>query len=198
MLPLSRTILTLARPRWNYHRVQRKPYPRPTVLWSVSIETKARRSLWNDVNVCELMNDIPFVLLWHCEWSTTISRGFYWLHNVHISSIDTINRLLCCSGIVAGGGRIDKPILKAGRSYHKFKAKRKSWPKVRGVAMNVSLSSLVRLRWMFACFSSPWTIPSVVVTINTSVNRRLSADMLHLVARLVLLLPDERVVYVVQ
>ncbi|CAF5121032.1 unnamed protein product, partial [Rotaria magnacalcarata] len=38
--------------------------------------------------------------------------------------------------IVAGGGRIDKPILKAGRSYHKFKAKRKSWPKVRGVAMN--------------------------------------------------------------
>ncbi len=41
-------------------------------------------------------------------------------------------------GIVAGGGRIDKPILKAGRSYHKFKAKRKSWPKVRGVAMNVS------------------------------------------------------------
>jgi len=39
-------------------------------------------------------------------------------------------------GIVAGGGRIDKPILKAGRSYHKFKAKRKSWPKVRGVAMN--------------------------------------------------------------
>jgi len=39
-------------------------------------------------------------------------------------------------GIVAGGGRIDKPILKAGRNYHKFKAKRKSWPKVRGVAMN--------------------------------------------------------------
>jgi len=42
-------------------------------------------------------------------------------------------------GIVAGGGRIDKPILKAGRSYHKFKAKRKSWPKVRGVAMNVCI-----------------------------------------------------------
>lgn len=27
-------------------------------------------------------------------------------------------------GIVAGGGRIDKPLLKAGRAYHKFKAKR--------------------------------------------------------------------------
>ncbi len=27
-------------------------------------------------------------------------------------------------GIVAGGGRIDKPMLKAGRAYHKYKAKR--------------------------------------------------------------------------
>jgi len=42
------------------------------------------------------------------------------------------------AGIVAGGGRIDKPILKAGRAYHKYKAKRNCWPKVRGVAMNVS------------------------------------------------------------
>jgi large subunit ribosomal protein L8e len=39
-------------------------------------------------------------------------------------------------GIVAGGGRIDKPLLKAGRAYHKYKAKRNSWPKTRGVAMN--------------------------------------------------------------
>merc|ERR1712198_771431 len=39
-------------------------------------------------------------------------------------------------GIVAGGGRIDKPILKAGRAYHKYRVKRNSWPKVRGVAMN--------------------------------------------------------------
>lgn len=41
-------------------------------------------------------------------------------------------------GIVAGGGRIDKPLLKAGRAYHKYKVKRNCWPKVRGVAMNVS------------------------------------------------------------
>lgn len=33
-------------------------------------------------------------------------------------------------GIVAGGGRIDKPILKAGRAYHKYKVKRNCWPKV--------------------------------------------------------------------
>jgi len=39
-------------------------------------------------------------------------------------------------GIVAGGGRIDKPIMKAGRAYWKFKSKRNSWPTVRGVAMN--------------------------------------------------------------
>jgi large subunit ribosomal protein L8e len=39
-------------------------------------------------------------------------------------------------GIVAGGGRIDKPLLKAGRAYHKYKVKRNSWPKTRGVAMN--------------------------------------------------------------
>merc|ERR1712108_31867 len=39
-------------------------------------------------------------------------------------------------GIVAGGGRIDKPILKAGRAYHKYKVKRNSWPKGRVVAMN--------------------------------------------------------------
>lgn len=45
-------------------------------------------------------------------------------------------------GIVAGGGRIDKPILKAGRAYHKYKAKRNCWPRVRGVAMNVSPFSI--------------------------------------------------------
>eukprot|EP00742_Colponemidia_sp_Colp-10_P000004 GILJ01000005.1.p1 GENE.GILJ01000005.1~~GILJ01000005.1.p1 ORF type:complete len:259 (-),score=27.56 GILJ01000005.1:133-909(-) len=39
-------------------------------------------------------------------------------------------------GIVAGGGRIDKPMLKAGNAYHKYKAKRNCWPYVRGVAMN--------------------------------------------------------------
>lgn len=39
-------------------------------------------------------------------------------------------------GLVSGGGRIDKPMLKAGRAYHKYKAKRNCWPKVRGVAMN--------------------------------------------------------------
>jgi ribosomal protein L2 len=39
-------------------------------------------------------------------------------------------------GQVAGGGRTEKPLLTAGKAYHKYKAKRNSWPKVRGVAMN--------------------------------------------------------------
>jgi len=39
-------------------------------------------------------------------------------------------------GNVAGGGRMDKPLLKAGRAYHKYRVKRNEWPKVRGVAMN--------------------------------------------------------------
>ncbi|KAH7814850.1 putative 60S ribosomal protein L2 [Monocercomonoides exilis] len=39
-------------------------------------------------------------------------------------------------GIVAGGGRNEKPIMKAGVCYHKYKAKRRGWPAVRGVAMN--------------------------------------------------------------
>ncbi|KAJ6989616.1 60S ribosomal protein L8-1 [Populus alba x Populus x berolinensis] len=39
-------------------------------------------------------------------------------------------------GQVAGGGRTEKPMLKAGNAYHKFRVKRNCWPKVRGVAMN--------------------------------------------------------------
>jgi len=39
-------------------------------------------------------------------------------------------------GIVAGGGRMDKPLLKAGRAYHKYSVKRNCWPKIRGVAKN--------------------------------------------------------------
>jgi len=48
--------------------------------------------------------------------------------------LQSINRAMV--GLVAGGGRTDKPIMKAGRAYFKYKAKRNCWPKVRGVAMN--------------------------------------------------------------
>lgn len=39
-------------------------------------------------------------------------------------------------GQVAGGGRTEKPLLKAGRAYHKYRVKRNCWPIVRGVSMN--------------------------------------------------------------
>jgi len=39
-------------------------------------------------------------------------------------------------GVVAGGGRIDKPLLKAGRAYHKAKARSGHSVRTRGVAMN--------------------------------------------------------------
>lgn len=39
-------------------------------------------------------------------------------------------------GVVAGGGRKEKPFTKAGKKYHAMKPKAIAWPKVRGVAMN--------------------------------------------------------------
>uniref|UniRef100_A0A2K5ZR14 Large ribosomal subunit protein uL2 n=1 Tax=Mandrillus leucophaeus TaxID=9568 RepID=A0A2K5ZR14_MANLE len=41
--------------------------------------------------------------------------------------ISSANRAVV--GVVAGGGRTDKPILKAGRAYYKYKAKRNCWPR---------------------------------------------------------------------
>ncbi|WP_436935285.1 50S ribosomal protein L2 [Halovenus marina] len=39
-------------------------------------------------------------------------------------------------GVVAGGGRTEKPMVKAGNKYHKVKGRGTVWPRVRGVAMN--------------------------------------------------------------
>ena len=39
-------------------------------------------------------------------------------------------------GVVAGGGRTEKPMVKAGNKYHKVKSRGTVWPRVRGVAMN--------------------------------------------------------------
>lgn len=45
-------------------------------------------------------------------------------------------KCLATVGVVAGGGRTDKPFLKAGNKFHYIKSKAKKWPVVRGVAMN--------------------------------------------------------------
>ena len=39
-------------------------------------------------------------------------------------------------GIIAGGGRTEKPLLKAGAAHFAAKAKRKCWPTIRGCARN--------------------------------------------------------------
>jgi large subunit ribosomal protein L8e len=39
-------------------------------------------------------------------------------------------------GVVAGGGRTDKPLLKAGRAFHKYRVKRNEWPRVSCIAKN--------------------------------------------------------------
>ncbi|MDI3474884.1 MAG: large subunit ribosomal protein [Thermococcaceae archaeon] len=39
-------------------------------------------------------------------------------------------------GVVAGGGRLEKPIVKAGKAYYIMKARNRFWPKPRGVKMN--------------------------------------------------------------
>ncbi|WP_340101255.1 50S ribosomal protein L2 [Salinibaculum salinum] len=39
-------------------------------------------------------------------------------------------------GVVAGGGRTEKPMVKAGNKYHKMKSRGSKYPTVRGVAMN--------------------------------------------------------------
>ena len=112
--------------------------------------------------------------------------------------IPSANRAMV--GIVAGGGRIDKPLLKAGRAYHKYRVKRNCWPTVRGVAMNVSGSIMCSARDL-TCFvaawpvpfmqptllmhNSLWSIPTVVVTISILVTHPRSAVIRLLVARCV-------------
>jgi large subunit ribosomal protein L2 len=39
-------------------------------------------------------------------------------------------------GVVAGGGRTEKPLVKAGKKHHKLRARGTKYPRVRGVAMN--------------------------------------------------------------
>lgn len=39
-------------------------------------------------------------------------------------------------GQVSGGGRTEKPMLKAGNAFHKYRVKRNSWPKVRAPSLS--------------------------------------------------------------
>lgn len=50
--------------------------------------------------------------------------------------VELIDMCRATIGVPAGAGRLEKPLLKAGASYHKYKATARKWPRVRGVAMN--------------------------------------------------------------
>lgn len=60
-------------------------------------------------------------------------------------------------GQVAGGGRTEKPLLKAGNAYHKYKVKRNSWPKV---CSTFSLPKFPPIATMPVCLHA--SIPALV------------------------------------
>ncbi|KAI0115924.1 translation protein SH3-like domain-containing protein [Nemania sp. FL0031] len=104
-------------------------------------------------------------------------------------------------GIVAGGGRTDKPLLKASRAKHKFAVKRNSWPKTRGVAMNPvdhPHGGVSFRRDGTREESGEMLTQATRVTINISVRLRPSQGTRHRVKRRVLLLPDGQVCSVVR
>jgi len=69
------------------------------------------------------------IVLAHSANTTTIQ-----LPSGKVKEIDS--RCRATIGIVAGGGRIEKPFLKAGKVYHLSKSKAWKYPTVRGKAMN--------------------------------------------------------------
>jgi ribosomal protein L2 len=101
-------------------------------------------------------------------------------------------------GIVAGGGRTDKPLLKASRAKHKFAVKRNRWPKTRGVAMNPvdhPHGGVRNSRDMI--YRNRKADSRHRVTINILVRLLPSPDTPSRVKRPVLSLPEERVCSVV-
>jgi hypothetical protein len=123
-------------------------------------------------------------------------------------------------GIVAGGGRTDKPLLsmlpllmqhlrhlantlhktEASRAKHKYAVKRNSWPKTRGVAMNPV--DHVRIPSTAApChdlnFTDDWNSLTVVAITNISARPRPSRGMRHRAKKLVSLPLGVLVCYVV-
>ncbi|RLG59228.1 MAG: 50S ribosomal protein L2 [Candidatus Hydrothermarchaeota archaeon] len=63
-----------------------------------------------------------------------VDRTVVQLPSGELKTLDS--RCRATIGIVGGGGRKDKPIMKAGKKYHMLKSKAKYWPIVRKVVMN--------------------------------------------------------------
>ena len=94
------------------------------------------------------------------------------------------------SVLTVSSGRVDKPFLKAGRKFHAMKAKRNSWPRTRGVAMNPVDRELQHTQDSVQSLTRQ--IPTVVVIINISEKLLPSPDSLLLVKRVCRLLQCPR------
>jgi large subunit ribosomal protein L2 len=69
--------------------------------------------------------------------ATVISHGDYTTVQLPSGQLKRIhNECYAMIGVPAGGGRVDKPLAKAGKKYHTFKRKAKAYIHVSGVAMN--------------------------------------------------------------
>ena len=95
-------------------------------------------------------------------------------------------------GIVAGTGKDELPLVKAGNAYHKWKVKAHKWPRTRGVAMkewrlppNTFMAAAVTP-------SAPVIIRSVVAGIRSLVSLRVFLGMHLRVGRLDLLRLEEQ------
>lgn len=79
-----------------------------------------------------ILGNYVIVVLYNLEIKRIRVKLFFGVKKVYLF----VNRVMI--GIVVGGGRIDKSMLKVGRVYYKYKVKRNCWLYVRGVVMNVS------------------------------------------------------------
>ncbi len=71
------------------------------------------------------------------NYATIISHGDMVIVKLPSGSQKKLNgRCRATIGVAAGGGRREKPFMKAGKKYHAIKPKAKMYPTVRGVAMN--------------------------------------------------------------
>jgi large subunit ribosomal protein L2 len=59
--------------------------------------------------------------------------------SVHLPSKNTVtlpNECRAQLGVVAGGGMVDQPLVKAGKNHYRKRAVNRTWPTIRGVKMN--------------------------------------------------------------
>ena len=71
--------------------------------------------------------------------TATISAHLGDITTVQLPSKSTISLPNACRaqlGIVAGGGIVDQPIVKAGKNHYRMHAINRTWPTIRGVKMN--------------------------------------------------------------